>query len=94
ETNMMLHLLKQAVNPRLNLKACISDWHNIAIKLRESPRKDCRNWRKLGRYCFVKLALMPHGAQFLWDAWRVLLKEKPAEFRMLDRGAAGLLEIL
>ncbi len=35
----MLHLLKQAVNPKLGLAECIAGWDNISFYLREPPRK-------------------------------------------------------
>jgi hypothetical protein len=35
----MLHLFRQAVNPRLSLAGCIHNWPRISIHLREPPRK-------------------------------------------------------
>ncbi len=34
-----LHLLKQAVNPRLSLGQCLENWGNISRNLAEPPRK-------------------------------------------------------
>jgi hypothetical protein len=39
ETSFALHLIIQAVNPRLDLNACIKNWKNIAKSLAENPRK-------------------------------------------------------
>jgi hypothetical protein len=36
---MALHLIRQAVNPRLNLSECIQQWPKIAQNLAEPPRK-------------------------------------------------------
>jgi len=35
----MLHLLQSAVNPRLPLQECVSQWQTISMALRESPRR-------------------------------------------------------
>lgn len=35
----MAHLFKSAVNPKLSLKACLHNWHQISLELREPPRK-------------------------------------------------------
>ena len=35
----MLHLLSDAVNPRLHLGECLRNWYEISMKLREPPRK-------------------------------------------------------
>ena len=32
-------LLSKACNPPLSLRRCMQDWHDIADKLREPPRK-------------------------------------------------------
>jgi hypothetical protein len=32
-------LLRKACNPPLSLHRCMQGWHDIAAKLRESPRK-------------------------------------------------------
>ena len=39
ETSFAFHLIKQAVNPVLNLENCLRNWRNIAGDLAESPRK-------------------------------------------------------
>lgn len=38
EMSFALHLIKQAVNPRLGLLECIQNWKEIAKKLSENPR--------------------------------------------------------
>lgn len=39
ETSFALHLVKQAVNPKLGLKNCIQNWKSISKKLSENPRR-------------------------------------------------------
>ena len=39
EENLMLHLLNNAVNPRLSLQECVEDWWSISKALRETPRR-------------------------------------------------------
>jgi hypothetical protein len=39
KTMFMLHLIRQALNPRLNIAACLGDWYQISRSLREPPRK-------------------------------------------------------
>lgn len=39
EMSFALHLLKQAVNPRLSLGQCLENWGNISRNLAEPPRK-------------------------------------------------------
>ena len=39
ETALALHLIKQAVTPRLNIQQCIQEWRKIAKSLAESPRR-------------------------------------------------------
>ena len=39
ETSFALHLIKQAVNTRLSLLKCITDWKDIANSLAENPRQ-------------------------------------------------------
>lgn len=38
ETSFALHLIKQAVNPKLGLKDCIQNWKEIANNLSENTR--------------------------------------------------------
>lgn len=38
ETSFALHLIKQAVDPRLGLKKCIRNWKKIAKYLSENQR--------------------------------------------------------
>lgn len=38
ETSFALHLIKQAVNPRLGIMNCLKNWKEIAKKLSENPR--------------------------------------------------------
>jgi hypothetical protein len=38
ESSFALHLLKQAVNPRLTLVQCIRHWQDIALQLAEPHR--------------------------------------------------------
>ena len=38
ETSFALHLIKQAVNPKLGLKECIQNWKEIAKNLSENTR--------------------------------------------------------
>jgi len=47
ETSFALHLLRQAINPLMSLKDCISDWRNIAEGLAEGKRKRIRQLYKL-----------------------------------------------
>ena len=35
----MLHLLQTAINPRLGLLECLSNWPAISLQLREAPRR-------------------------------------------------------
>jgi len=34
----MLHLVSTTVNPRLPLRQCLENWHEISLGLREAPR--------------------------------------------------------
>lgn len=47
ETSFALQLLRQAINPRLNLAASIKDWGNIQKKLSENPRNRKRYHEKM-----------------------------------------------
>ena len=38
ETGFALHIMQQAVNPKLNLLKCIENWNNIQKKLSEKHR--------------------------------------------------------
>jgi len=35
----MMHLVANAVNPKLSLKECVNDWKQISYELRESTRE-------------------------------------------------------
>lgn len=35
----MLHLLRSAVNPDMNMEECVKDWGSISRQLREAPRR-------------------------------------------------------
>ena len=37
--NRLLGLLRQTLRPKLVLRECIEDWHNISLMLRESSRR-------------------------------------------------------
>jgi hypothetical protein len=39
ELSFALHLIRQAVNPHLDLSECISQWNDIAFFLSEPPRQ-------------------------------------------------------
>ena len=43
ELSFALHLIRQAVNPLLNMADCLNRWHTIARNLAEPPRK--RNYQ-------------------------------------------------
>lgn len=45
----MQHLLSNAINPRLSLAKCLLNWHDIAWRLREPPRKRGLQIDALGR---------------------------------------------
>lgn len=49
EENFMLHLVRIAVNPLLQMKDCVENWPRIAARLREPSRKRRRQmdnkWR-------------------------------------------------
>jgi hypothetical protein len=44
----MLHLVIDAVNPRLSLEECAKDWRQILYDLRESARERRYQLEKLG----------------------------------------------
>ena len=35
----MLYLLRGAIHPALSLRACVEDWPEISLQLREPPRR-------------------------------------------------------
>lgn len=39
EASMILHLIRQTVNPRVGLAKCIKNWEWISFMLTENPRK-------------------------------------------------------
>lgn len=39
EESFMLGLLRSAINPALSLRACVEDWPEISLQLREPPRR-------------------------------------------------------
>jgi hypothetical protein len=43
EISFAIHLIRQAVNPPLDVSECIAQWREIANNLAESPRK--RNYQ-------------------------------------------------
>jgi hypothetical protein len=47
ETLFSLHLIKQAVNPKLKLEECIQNWKSIAKMLAENPRNRTAQMGKL-----------------------------------------------
>lgn len=47
ETSFALHLIRQAVNPRLDLAECVAQWAEISKNLAESPRKRMKQLRRL-----------------------------------------------
>lgn len=47
ETSFALHLVRQAVNPRLELAKCVEQWGEISKNLAESPRKRMKQLRRL-----------------------------------------------
>ena len=60
----MLHLLSDAVNPRLHLGSCLRNWYQISMKLREPPRTRVRQTESMENHPLshlIKLALMMAG---------------------------------
>jgi hypothetical protein len=51
ETSFALHLIKQAVNPRLDLNDCIKNWKTIAKSLAENPRQRKGSMNILYKLC-------------------------------------------
>lgn len=47
ETSFALHLIRQAVNPRLDLAQCVENWAEISKELAESPRKRIKQLHRL-----------------------------------------------
>jgi hypothetical protein len=47
ETSFMFEVIRQAINPRLNLLECIRNWAKIKAALSESPRKRVLQFQKL-----------------------------------------------
>ena len=35
----MLHLVRASINPVLGLRACVANWPQISMQLREPPRR-------------------------------------------------------
>jgi len=50
ELSFALHLVRQAVNPPLEMKECLNGWRGIAEKLAEPPRKRKGQMVMMGDY--------------------------------------------
>jgi len=50
EISFALHLISQAVNPRLELSKCLGQWQQIAQNLAEPPRKRVAQMHALGNF--------------------------------------------
>ena len=44
ETSLALHLIRQAVNPKIGLAQALSEWNRLSADLAEPPRKGYRTY--------------------------------------------------